>query len=120
MAKHESASPPPGAFARLVRCLTAGRRQAGLAGLAALVAATLIAAGAANAAVPKTFYGIVPQAPLTTSDYERMGEGKVGTLRFELFWAGVDPSPAAGDYDWSAPDAIVANAASNGIQPLPF
>jgi hypothetical protein len=86
----------------------------------ALAAATLAVAGTAGAAVPKTFYGVVPQAPLTASDFERMGQGRVGTLRFELFWAGVDPTPAAGDYDWSAPDAIVANAAANGIQTLPF
>ena len=52
----------------------------------------------------------------TTDDYERMGDARVGTLRFEIFWAGIDPSPAAGDTDWTGPDAVVANAARNGIE----
>jgi hypothetical protein len=91
----------------------------GLVATALAVCALGFAAGA-GAAVPKTFYGVVPQAPLTTADIDRMGQGEVGTLRFEIFWAGVDPSAVAGDYNWSAPDAIVGAAARNGIQTLPF
>ena len=94
-------------------------RRAGLA-IAAIAAMALTAAAAAGAAVPKTFYGIVPQASLTDADFERMEEGRVGTLRFELYWAGVDRTAAADDYNWSGPDATVANAASHGVQPLPF
>ncbi len=90
------------------------------------VVATMLAIGAlgvaasANAAVPKSFFGVVPQTPLSTKDIDRMGQAKVGTLRFELYWAGVDPTAAPGDYDWSGPDAIIADAARNGIRPLPF
>lgn len=70
--------------------------------------------------MPKSFYGVVPQAPLTTTDIDRMGQGEVGTLRFEIYWAGVDPTAAAGDYNWSAPDATVRDAVANDIVPLPF
>ena len=85
-----------------------------------LVLGLLGAASSAQAAVPASFFGVVPQSALTTEDIDRMGQGNVGTLRFEIFWAGVDPTAADGDYDWSGPDAIVRDAARNGIRPLPF
>ena len=62
----------------------------------------------------------MPQGPLTTADYEAMGDAKVGTLRFELYWGAIDPSPAADDYDWSASDEMVTGAARNGVGLLPF
>jgi hypothetical protein len=77
-------------------------------------------AGVANAAVPPGFFGVMPQGPLTAEDYDLMDAANVGTLRFEIFWAGVDPSPAADDLDWSGPDAVVGNAARSGIATLPF
>ena len=100
--------------------LVIARWGRGRLAIAATAAMALTAAAAAGAAVPKTFYGIVPQASLTDADFERMDEGRVGTLRFELYWAGVDRTAAADDYDWSGPDATVANAASHGVQLLPF
>jgi polysaccharide biosynthesis protein PslG len=62
----------------------------------------------------------MPQGPLTTADSERMGDAKVGTLRFEIFWAAIDPTPAPDDYNWTASDEVVANAARNGVAVLPF
>ena len=59
--------------------------------------------------MPESFFGVMPQAPLTTADIDRMGQGKVGTLRFEIYWAAVDPTAAPDDYNWAAPDAIVAD-----------
>lgn len=106
-------------FARVPRSMMPRWGQTGLAALALAIGALAIAASA-GAAVPKTFYGVVPQAPLTEADFDRMQQGRVGTLRFELYWAGVDTTPSSGDYNWAASDAIVANAASRGIQPLPF
>lgn len=79
----------------------------------------LAVASAAQAAVPKSFFGVVPQAPLSQQDVDRMGQGEVGTVRFEISWSGVDPT-AADDYNWDAPDAVIGNAARNGIQGLPF
>ena len=49
-----------------------------------------------------------------------MGAANVGTLRFEIYWAGIDPTSAPGDYDWSTSDAVVAEAARNGVATLPF
>jgi hypothetical protein len=98
--------------------LSALKRTVGALG-ASLVVALAMAAGA-SAAPPKSFFGVMPQGGLTDADYKRMGQADVGTLRFELFWAGIDPSSAPGDYDWSGPDAVVASAARNGVSLLPF
>ncbi|MET0127344.1 MAG: hypothetical protein ABW249_02060 [Solirubrobacterales bacterium] len=88
--------------------------------LCASFALALIGPANAAAAVPRSFFGIMPQGGLGSDDYERMGDARVGTLRFEIFWAGIDPSPGAGDTDWTGPDAVVANAARNGVAALPF
>ena len=91
--------------------------------LAAIAAATLLSALAAppaSAAVPRSFYGVAPQTTLTPADYERMGRGKVGTLRIPIFWSIINPAAPAGDYDFSTIDPVVTQAASNGIEVLPF
>ena len=62
----------------------------------------------------------MPQGPLTPDDFASMGAAGVGTLRFEIFWAGIDPTPADGDYNWSAVDATVARAARQDITLLPI
>jgi hypothetical protein len=61
----------------------------------------------------------MPQDPLTTPDYERMGEARVGTLRFMIHWASVDPGPGL-DYNFAQVDEVVREAARNGVRPLPF
>jgi hypothetical protein len=90
--------------------------------LVAVVGALLaiVAGPSASAAVPRSFYGMSSQTPLTTTDLDRMGQGNVGTLRITLGWSGIDPSAAPDDYNWGATDAIVADAARNGISVLPF
>jgi hypothetical protein len=96
-------------------------RRRRLAGACAVLAALgMLGAGSAQAAVPAGFYGVSPQTHLGTTDLDRMGRAKVGTLRFEMAWGLIDPSPAAGDYNWAATDALVADAARNGIELLPF
>ena len=77
------------------------------------------AAGSAKKA-PAGFYGVVPQTNLSANDYDRMGTGKVGTLRTILNWGFIDQSASTGDENWSQMDAIVLNAAKNGIEVLPF
>jgi len=97
------------------------RRAVAVAALAAAGCCLLaLGASAAAAAAPRAFFGVSPQAPLSDADFERMATAKVGTLRFELSWAGTDPTAAPGDYDWSRTDAIVGRAAAGGIQALPF
>jgi polysaccharide biosynthesis protein PslG len=89
--------------------------------IAALLAVGAIGLWAGSAqAVPKTFFGVVPQTSLGTADYDRMGQGKVGLLRMQLNWSASDPTPAPDDYDFRAFDPIVANAARNKIRILPF
>jgi hypothetical protein len=77
-----------------------------------------LAASTALAKAPKDFFGVDPQAPLVKADLDRMGQGKVGTLRFEIFWAGQNPAP--GVYEWGAVDQIVRDAARNDIRLVPF
>jgi hypothetical protein len=89
--------------------------RTGAAGAA--LAFTLLVANT-SAAPPPRFFGVVPQAPLTTADYSRMADAGVGTLRFELSWALANPVP--GSYDWTASDAIVAGAGAVGVRTLPF
>ena len=68
----------------------------------------------------RSFYGISPQSLPTTADIERMAKGRVGTLRFQLRWAAVDPTSQPADFDWSEVDQIVGDSARAGIDPLPF
>jgi hypothetical protein len=98
------------------------RPRRGRAGICALLLAlvTLVAAGTAHAAVPRSFFGVVPQTALDGEDLNRMGKAKVGTLRFEIQWAIVDPGRAANDLDFSGVDALVADAARSGVRVLPF
>ena len=98
------------------------RGWAGLAARAAAAVAVLAFAvatpPAASAAVSREFWGVVPINHLTTSEFERMGAAKVGTLRQLVLWPEIEP--ASGQFDWSYMDFDVANAAENGIRVLPF
>lgn len=94
------------------------RRRASQVAVVACALVALLAATAAFAKTPRDFYGVGPQAPLAKEDIDRMGQGRVGTLRFEIFWAGQNPS--AGQFEWGASDQVVRDAARNGIRPLPF
>lgn len=81
--------------------------------------ALLLGGPAAGAKVPRSFFGVTPQRGLEDADFQRMGEARVGTLRFELHWPAIDPA-AGGEYDWSSPDRVVGEAAANGVRALPF
>jgi hypothetical protein len=96
------------------------RRALGLAACAAaLVLATCAAAPApAGAALPHSFWGVVPINNLSSSELDLMGAGEVGTLRQLVIWPSVERK--RGSYDWSYLDFLVANAARNGIEVLPF
>jgi hypothetical protein len=85
-----------------------------------MLAIALVAATATDAdAAPRGFYGVSSQTHLEAGDFQRMGKGRVGTLRSMLSWAGANPTQNGG-YSWWAFDAIVADAARNGITVLPF
>ena len=111
-----STSPTPTAPPR-------NRRRVRLAAaLASLVAIAAFGASPAQAAkAPKDFFGVVPQTTPTTSRvFERLGQGKVGAMRIGIFWSAVDPAAPAGGYDFSSIDPLVANAANNGVEILPY
>jgi hypothetical protein len=102
-----------------------------LLALATLVSGTALLAGCSSSSedepeapppateVPGTFFGVVPQAALTGDDLDRMGEGKVGTLRLVVTWAAIDPTAEPDDLNFSIIDPIVLGAARNGIEVLP-
>ncbi len=79
--------------------------------------AALATGGKAAKAVPPGFFGVVPQAPLSADDLDRM-QGAVGTLRVPIYWSECEPEP--GVYDFTATDALVGAAAQRGIRVLPF
>jgi hypothetical protein len=86
--------------------------------LLALAAALLGLAATAGAAVPARFFGIAPQTHLTTADTARMAYGGLDTIRLPVPWYFLEPSP--GVYDWTLLDQAVGDAASSGLEVLPF
>jgi hypothetical protein len=91
---------------------------AGVLGLA--TAAATLAPASAKAPVPRTFWGVAPQTSLGDADFTLMGQGQVGTLRIAVFWSELDPTEAPDDTSWASIDPIVAGAARNGVEVLPF
>jgi len=88
-----------------------------------VIAATLLAClaaapHAAAATAPRSFYGVITADDPTPAQIDRMGQGRVGTLRIILVWGIVQSAPGSA-LDWSHYDAIVGRAAQNGIRVLP-
>src|SRR3954454_12612872 len=64
------------------------------------------------------FFGVISAEPLPDGPMlARLGRGGVGTLRINLVWGNVQRTPSS--YDWSEYDALIGNAARNGIRVLP-
>lgn len=82
------------------------------------LAASLVAPAAAQA-LPPTFFGIAPQTVLTDTDTAYMKAGRIGSVRWPVNWATVQPT-ANGGYDWSSVDPAVTAAARRGLKVLPF
>ena len=89
--------------------------------LLTLAGAVLLLAVAAqpSPAAPRSFYGVAPQEDPTAADFDRMAQGKVGTLRIAIFWFQADPVAPAGGYDFASTDSMVASAAQAGVNILP-
>src|SRR4051794_26013418 len=88
--------------------------------LAAILAIALLLKGPADAqALPRGFFGIVPQTAIGKRDMARMQAGGVETIRVPVPWGGTQPAPG-GDYDWSGFDRTVALAAENELEVLPI
>jgi hypothetical protein len=104
-----------------------GLRRAALA--AAVAALAMAAAGVPAQAsadsprqvpadVPRDFWGVVPILDLSEEEIVRMGAGKVGVVRQLTLWQTIEPAPD--QYNWGYMDLLVAAAASQGIEILPF
>ncbi|HET6571847.1 MAG TPA: hypothetical protein VFG58_10220, partial [Solirubrobacterales bacterium] len=99
-----------------------------LAALAVLFAALAVllpaatpgpASAAANARAPRSFFGVVPQTPLSETDAEYMRGARIGSVRWPLSWGGTQPE-AGGEYQWGGFDEVVATAARQHLRVLPF
>jgi hypothetical protein len=95
---------------------TATTKRAVLAGLLAALVVLVIAPPAA--AVPRDFYGIVPETDTSDAEFARMGQGRVGTFRWPLSWGQVEQTK--GTYDFTATDELITQLSKNGIEPRPF
>ena len=74
---------------------------------------------AAAQALPRGFFGIVPQTAIGVRDIARMRSGGVETIRTMVSWAAVQPTATSG-YDWGGLDRQVALAAEDHLEILPF
>jgi hypothetical protein len=95
---------------------------------AALLVACLVAAlfsgvqsGSAKPPIrpPKGFFGIGPQTLLTDEDVSYMKAGGIESIRWPMTWAAIQPTRKGG-YNWETFDPVVATAARQGMQVLPF
>lgn len=69
--------------------------------------------------LPRSFWGTVSGTPLSEAELALMGRANAGTLRHLVLWPEIEPD-VDDEYDWSKYDPVVAGAAENGIEMLPF
>lgn len=93
------------------------RRLAVLLAALSLLAGLAAAPATAAKPLPRGFFGVVSQGPLTPRDFARMG-GTVGSVRQGVFWPEVEPAP--GDFEFGPLDSVVLAAAEEGVQVTPF
>jgi polysaccharide biosynthesis protein PslG len=85
--------------------------------LVAVTAAVVLAPSSAQAAAPRTFFGLDPNDDLQDRDYQLMREANVGAARVGIFWNAIETSE--GRFDWAGTDQQVGGFASRGIAVLP-
>jgi len=92
-------------------------RVVALVAIASLGALAL--AAPATAKGPPGFFGLVPQGEKPSSaDIERMGQGRVGTVRLLINWPSVEPTDD--QFDFASLDKYIGDLAAAGVRPLPF
>jgi hypothetical protein len=79
----------------------------------ATVLASAALAGAADAATPPGFFGVVPSS-LSQADVTRMAQNGVGTVRVQVNWGWIEAQP--GQRNWANYDAVVSVLAQSGLQ----
>jgi hypothetical protein len=70
-------------------------------------------------AVPRNFWGVVPQGSLNLEQFQRLRSGGAESVRLPVGWGSVQPVQG-GPYDWSGLDTQVEQAARSGLDLLPF
>lgn len=76
---------------------------------------------AARGYLPPGFIGVSPQNSGTVKDYELMREAGIRSVRFPLYWAGVEPEdPFFAERKWDWFDHEVRLAAREGLTIFPF
>src|SRR5436190_1330735 len=96
------------------------RQMRYLAAFVAVVAVVVVVAARqpAGATSEGPLFGVVNGSlGLSSSDAERMRSGRVGEVRWFLYWQLIEPR--RGDYRWGPVDALIGNLASRGIPVLP-
>lgn len=83
-----------------------------------LLALLSVGATAAEAKIPKRFFGIVPQTVLSDRDTSRMRRGGVDSVRVPVQWSGIQPSRTGG-FNWANLDRTVRLAAQDRHGDLP-
>ena len=84
----------------------------------ALLATVAVALPAtADARLPRDFFGIAPQTPLTAADAARMKRGGIDIVRLPIFWSGVQQRPSS--LDLSGYDQMVALLSRAHLEVLP-
>src|ERR1044071_317554 len=94
-----------------------GRASAWSAAVAVFVLG-LVSAPTAMA-VPADFWGVSPQNPPSTEEFQRLRAGGVDSVRIPISWAATQPFSGS-EVNFSAPDILVAGATAAGINVLPF
>jgi len=95
------------------------RRKLPAAPLLACLAVAMLAVPSAAGAVPRSFFGIVPQTRVTEADAKYMRAGHIGSIRVSIQWSAIQPSPDPA-YNWSDVDQVVSIAARQRLRVLPF
>ncbi|MGC1166101.1 MAG: hypothetical protein WA862_08330, partial [Solirubrobacterales bacterium] len=76
-----------------------------------------LAIAAPASALPRDFWGAVPQGPLSDAQLSRLKRGGVDSIRIPFHWTQAHPRDPL---EWSATDAQIAALARAGLEPLPF
>jgi len=84
----------------------------------AITLALCLGLASSAGAAPRSFFGVVPFEEPSQADFNRMGTGKVGQLRINMYWPAVQPLQGW-SYDWSRYDPLVAGAAEKHIRIFP-
>ena len=88
--------------------------------LICLVAAAALAGASsdAQAAGGKQLFGVAFPGYPTSSEFQRISTGGVRTVRSQIYWGTVEPTPGA--RNWQVVDALVTDASRAGVKLLPF